>query len=232
MANNLQGIWNIASQYQLLGDDEWVPVKAFEPDTDYTAEASTLVLITSNGSSFSDSEGNTISNISATHSSNGDTPTGSGYSINAQTGGMDILSVTGSDTGTGDFTMEAWVNFSLEAFQISSWSFIIGHTYASSGGSLYLRGLDQDSITYYQGGRVPQGLPNDHPITPNNWHHMAAVRNNNIMNVYVDGWLVGTEDISTLSASDTNLYVGHNQSGNEFAEGFIYKPHFMTTAKY
>lgn len=151
------------------------------------------------------------------------------FSINTTgtDGGLGILGVTGADYGVSSFAYEAWVY----ATDLSNtWNAVVGHGAPAALGLLYVK--SDGSVVYYAGGAKassPAGA-----ITLNTWHHIAAVRVTDAtgaMTVYVDGVAVATGTDNNAKTA-TNLYVGQNQNGGEEFQGYIYRPHIMSSAKY
>lgn len=146
------------------------------------------------------------------------------YSIGTSAGGLDILSVTNSDFGAGDFTYEAWV---YPTDLSNNFNAVVGHAFTSGGGLFYVKG--NGAVELYEGGRIL--LAGAGTISTGDWYHIAAVRSSGTLTLYIDGTSVGSVAY-TNSITDTNIYVGQNQSGNERFQGYIYRPHVIDVAKY
>ena len=148
------------------------------------------------------------------------------YSFNTEgtDGGLEVLSVTNSDFGTGDFTYEAWV---YPTDLSNNYNAVVGHKWSGGGGLLYVRG--DGAVTFWEGGSILDVGAGT--ITTNQWYHVAAVRDSGTLTLYIDGTSVGSTSY-TNSISDTNLYAGQNQNENEEFQGYIYRPHVLNSAKY
>jgi len=80
--------------------------------------------------------------------------------------------------GTGDFTIETWVYPTV----LGGFKAIAGSEYSTRGATLYL--LDT-TVTLYTSGSVGQTPPGS--IALNTWQHIAAVRNNGVLKIYING---------------------------------------------
>jgi hypothetical protein len=95
----------------------------------------------------------------------------------------DSLSIGNSDDwnfGTGDFTIDLWVNFANTPAQYAG----IFSTVVFSQG--YLMHIYNDTIQWLDvsgNGVLDTGIR----PTPGQWHHLAAVRANDVLSIYVDG---------------------------------------------
>ena len=114
-------------------------------------------------------------------------------------GTADYLSIANTSTlnfGTGDFTVEAWIN--LKAY--GSYAPIFSNAYlfyiGSSGQALVSNG-SSDVLT------SPNGT-----ISLNTWHHVAWVRNGPILAVYVDGVRRAAATMTASIGSGSPNYIG------------------------
>ena len=113
------------------------------------------------------------------------------------TGYNDLLAL-----GTGDFTVECWVNKSdtnhRGIWQIGSASAGIDANFATTLGFIWRNGPSEWQI--YAGGTNVDGS-SSFALSTNTWYHAAVVRSSGTTKLYIDG----TEEIST---SDTQNYTG------------------------
>ncbi len=87
------------------------------------------------------------------------------------------------DFGTGDYTIESWINI---ADVTGTWQAFISRGYNTTGGwRLYKNSGNSDLRFYYTGSSYinasSTGLMN------NSWHHIAIVRSSGTITIYVDG---------------------------------------------
>lgn len=146
------------------------------------------------------------------------------YSINTEgtDGGLELLSV--SSFGTGNFTVEAWFYATSLA---NTWNFITGHGNQAGGGALYAK--SDGSVVFYEGGTRAASATS--AISANTWYHAAAVRNSGTLKLYIDGSEVDSVAYTT-NLTVTDYYIGENRVSTEEFQGYIYRPHGLTTAKY
>ena len=87
------------------------------------------------------------------------------------------------DFGTGDFTIETWINIPDVT---STWSAIISRAYSATGGWRLYKSTGNSNLRFYYTGNsyinaTSTGLAN------NTWHHIAVVRSSGTITIYVDG---------------------------------------------
>jgi hypothetical protein len=100
------------------------------------------------------------------------------------------------DFGTGNFTIEMWINFTNAAGR--TWESIISRAYGVAGGWRFYKSESSNQLRWYH-NLTSIVLTSGSTITNNTWSHIAAVRNSGVMTIYIDG-------ISRGSAGDTNNY--------------------------
>lgn len=111
------------------------------------------------------------------------------------------LSIPGStsfDFGTGDFTIEFWINLS---YYTSTSSFIIGQNFFSSV-------LQLNSSGYLQFYSLPASgyvVTGSTALPLNRWHHVALCRSGNNFTIYLNGTSDGT-GTSTAAAGFNSSY--------------------------
>jgi len=148
------------------------------------------------------------------------------YSINTEgtDGGLESLNITGSEFGTGDFTIEAWVYATSLA---NTWNAVAGRHQSSAGGMVYVK--SNGVVTFYQGGEKVSSAAST--VTTSTWYHIAAVRSSGTLKIYVDGVEKDSAAYATNLTVD-DFFIGQNTGDNEEFQGYIYRPHFLTSAKY
>jgi len=106
-----------------------------------------------------------------------------------------VPSDSGFDFGTGNFTIEMWINFTDVT---STWEAIISRAYGVAGGWRLYKNQSNNQLRWYH-DTTSIVLTTGSTLANNTWSHIAAVRNNGVMTIYIDGTSRG-------SASDTNNY--------------------------
>ncbi len=100
------------------------------------------------------------------------------------------------DFGTGDFTIEMWVNFTDVN---STWEAIISRAYGVAGGWRLYKNQSNNQLRWYH-NTTSIVLTTGSTLANDTWAHIAVVRNSGTLTIYIDGTSRG-------SASDTNNYV-------------------------
>ena len=132
---------------------------------------------------------------------------------------LGVASGSAFDFGTGDWTIEAWV-------------FIAGNTTANvdnqrdgtiftvrTGNTVHVQfGVLGDASTTGTGLQIYNtsaggNMRRDVAISQNTWHHIAAVRNQNNLYIYLNGSQVGAAFATTLSYGSSTGTVQVGQSG-------------------
>lgn len=105
--------------------------------------------------------------------------------------------------GTGDFTVEAWVNLTSLAAET-----VIGQV-PTTNPSWYLF-IDSSGVRFGRHGS-PQYHSTTNTLTTGTWHHVAAVRDSGVVRIYFDGTLqsvtavgggIGSYDFSAANAME------------------------------
>ena len=155
------------------------------------------------------------------------TPFGTGDGVLAFDGNGDYLTVPANadcNFGTGDFTVEAWVNRTL----IGDNTIIAGR--GPTDGTFMFATVSNEL-------RIGRNLIAWDLASPtlsfntNQWYHFAAVRKNNVAYLFVDGSVVAsgsnTQTYNLTEPSNTNFAVGGRQATNNsaavsnFIQGYI-----------
>jgi hypothetical protein len=114
----------------------------------------------------------------------------------------DWLTFTGSTSGAGDFTTEAWVNLSV----LRDYNAIFDNRSATSSTTGYAFGVTATGASYmYTSGTIR--ILSSVTIAPNTWNHLALVRSGTTITLYVNGVSGGTYT-SSANFSDTNNGIG------------------------
>lgn len=118
-------------------------------------------------------------------------------------GSEDYLSVQGHDDfvfGTGDFTVELWVNTTTTSEKV----FV--DQYAGSGTDSWQLSIKGGTLSWYSHGGY--ALVGSAPINNGAWHHVAATRSAGTLRFFVDGVLDGAVALGTNYTQKTVLGIG------------------------
>ena len=136
------------------------------------------------------------------------------------------------DPGTGNFTIETWIKTSKTG--------VFQYIFDNYDGDGYLvRILDNNKLDFYLRITVPSGdarVTSTNTITDGNWHHIAAVKNNGILKLYIDAIDVGEQtgdDPTGWSLSSTNnVGIGKSVEHNDYYfNGFISEVRYSNVAR-
>ncbi len=140
-------------------------------------------------------------------------------------GSDDYLTVPNStdwDFGSGDFTIDVWVNSTDKG--VGTWPQVF-EQFESGTERMYLRIERQGSWNRYEfeintGGQVIE-VASDSAPNYGAWQHLAVVRNGSEITMYVDG--VAQADVETTSITipnfNSHLEIGNYQSGTVNTNG-------------
>ncbi len=106
--------------------------------------------------------------------------------------------------GNSDFTTECWFYQNTTSGSVRGLFFCQGDSVTKSFAAYIENGLLKGQIQLQTGGSVLQTLTHQTTVTAASWHHMALVRNNGIVTLYLDG----IASTSTLSVGTDNLKTG------------------------
>jgi hypothetical protein len=131
-------------------------------------------------------------------------------------GGGDFVDVPHDpalNVGTGDFTVDFWVNFnSTGGEQVLVEKFVEQFSPASTGWTFTK--LPDDSLLLAFGGLVPGGAQSGPlPLPTNTWIHLAARRSSGVVTIFVNGTSVATGPLGGANGDSTSsLKFGHRGS--------------------
>jgi hypothetical protein len=106
-----------------------------------------------------------------------------------------VPSSTDFDFGTGNFTIEMWVNITDVA---STWEAIISRAYGVAGGWRLYKNQNNNQLRWYH-NTTSIVLTTGSTLANDTWSHIAVVRNSGTLTIYIDG-------VNRGSAADTNNY--------------------------
>jgi hypothetical protein len=115
--------------------------------------------------------------------------------------------------GTQDFTMECWIRLRVNPLSAPDGGYVIAAHYDVSGNnrSWCFRAADTGNLQFFwseDGVSTPYNASFATTWNINQWYHVAAVREGQLMHIYKDGVRLGTYDAGSV----TNFY---DPSGNE-----------------
>jgi Concanavalin A-like lectin/glucanases superfamily len=126
---------------------------------------------------------------------------------------------TAFDFGTGDFTIEFWVNFaalSSNRMLIDRWS-----SGDSNSWQIYWR-TTGSSIAYLVGGTIVLQDPSATNIVVNAWNHVAVTRSGSTNRLFINGALVATATNSTSLTNALPLAIGvQRETLTNYFNGYI-----------
>lgn len=142
-----------------------------------------------------------------------------------------ITDSTNIDFGTGDFTIDAWVN--LDTVGTTQRLCAVGSV-TSAGDGQWCLGMGYNvswgagtrlNFAYRQSGSVTDISPAATDLTADSWHHIALTRNNGVLFFFLDGTLIYTANCTaTIGYSSQPFYIGCRHNGTsttEYADGNI-----------
>ena len=142
-------------------------------------------------------------------------------------GSGDIISIPNStnwEFGTEDFTISFWVNFSNinkvhnGLFGRDDYQWLALEYNHDSDHRLNLW-IDSNGSYYWNLNNLK---PTKNDWVNNTWYHIAVVRNNNQIQIFIDGQLDGTASYtSTVYNPSVPLYFGRSQLSNRNHEGMM-----------
>ena len=126
--------------------------------------------------------------------------------------------------GSGNFTVECWINTTQNGG--ANYPSVVGRWAAGASWDLRHSAGDNSgkpTFAYNDGTSNFNVLSTGGTVYDGQWHHLAAVRNNNIITLYVDGVSVGTSTFTgtIAAATSTPLTVGSTSGGGVYYIGYI-----------
>lgn len=130
------------------------------------------------------------------------------------------------DLTQSTWTIEAWINTDTVT---SNLRFIAGKRTGTTGWAFY---INNDDIVFNAMSRaLPTGT---NAISVNTWHHVAATRDGNVIEVFCDGTSVATDTLSAeLSTNASDMYIGlDSTNGTRDWDGHIDEFRISDTVRY
>ena len=116
--------------------------------------------------------------------------------------------------GTGDFTIDFWVNTTSTSCGCIMANFNNGNYYGSTSIDFWMNSSHITWVPYYDGSH---GINSTANINDGNWHHIAAVRSGTTFTLYVDGLHQGTGITGwnpTINGGGNPLAIGRDSAGS------------------
>lgn len=193
------------------------------PSAPLTAVANTQLLLSTNSAAIFDNSG--MNNLETIGDSKVNTAvikygTGSMYFD----GSGDYLLAKSNDVfnfGTGDFTVEFWINASASG----SYTQVVGTENTGTDDGQWRIGNRFNSLNQVYFARGTGSGFNEFQANVNvndgNWHHVAVVRRSGTVSIYVDGTFSASSSISGTCSSSFPLRIGYNPRDNAYVTGYI-----------
>jgi hypothetical protein len=176
---------------------------------------------------FLDSSTNTFSITRNGNTTQGSfSPYGSNWSnsFNGTTAYLSLASNTDLNFGTGDFTVEAWINY---ADNTSYYTVVGTGNYTTTSTNMYeLRQTNSGVIQFFYGNGDNQNLlTGTTTIVANTWNHVAVSRSGTTIRLFLNGVLENSATSSMNFTSPYGTFVGAADFGtygiSDFAKGYI-----------
>jgi len=117
------------------------------------------------------------------------------------------------DLGTGNFTIEMWLNLANVA---SDWQTIISRAYTVAGGWRLYKTTSANELRWYVGSSLVVTTTQGH-LSNNTWAHVAVVRNNGVATVYINGVSRGSASNATnLTPGNYAIEIGGGVQGGSY----------------
>lgn len=194
------------------------------PTAPLTAVTNTALLLgMSNGAIYDNAELNNLETVANAQISTSTFKYGTGsVALNGTTDVALTPAKTAFTLGSGDFTVECWIN------QIA-----VKNAYIAGQGDTTSTTANTPWFMYINTSRLPQigvntnggywNATSSTAVTLNTWTHIAAVRDGATLRIYVNGVQTGTSAlIYTLNTSSSNLGIGNaGDSTSLYFNGYI-----------
>jgi hypothetical protein len=215
--------FNGTTDYILVGNPS--AFVAFPPvssvtTTSQNAIATQVVLLTAQSATIVDNGtgnsgvGFTLVNNGTVTATNSVIPFSGTYSYSFNGSSQYLTWAPGSTAafGTGDFTVEAWVN--MTAAQNAQYIVDFRNTGQTTSPAFLIRSTTQH-LTWFNGSTYVAEDTSTTRLGTNSWHHVAFVRSSSVGYLYVDGVQVATSaDATNYSTSPTLSYIGRYYNGD------------------
>jgi hypothetical protein len=119
--------------------------------------------------------------------------------------------------GTGDFTVECWVNIS----STSAIRHLIGKGTSTTGWAIYFNTTPALFVFEY-GGAI--AYTSNSSLNAGQWYHIAVVRSglgNNNFRMYLNGFMIFESTITTDLTTTSNMYVGASRTSANPMLGYV-----------
>jgi hypothetical protein len=209
-----KGSWTLQQQLQAIAASNWPLPPPSDPNFEYV----TMLL---NGDGTNGAQNNTFLDSSTNNFSitrNGNTtqgsfsPYGSNWSNYLPTTFLSVANNAAFDFGSGDFTIECWVNPATT----SQYNVCTRDASAADGYILSTNNFLADISSVWSINISFSSTP-----AANVWSHLAVVRSGSVFTVYLNGVSVGTQtEAGSISAGTQTFQIG-SRSGQTNFTGYI-----------
>ena len=128
---------------------------------------------------------------------------------------LEVTTTSDLALGSGDFTIETWVNFT----KIDTYQCIIDFRGSGNGAFPFIvRDTDGDLYYYVNSGKLIDNVP---ARANNCWHHIAVVRNSGTTKFYLNGVEEGSASDSTTYVASNNPTIGASTAESNDLFGYL-----------
>lgn len=205
----------------------------FTPPTTPLTAISGTSLLTCQNAAFTDNSSNNYAVTAAGNTTvSGANPFQAGYYsmgniTNAQDTGIGVVTNTAFNLGTGDFTVECWVNlFALPTSNTWTTSaggyqaiFSTGPSNSATGSQLYI-GTTNILFDVVSDGSGPINVA--HGMSPGVWYHIALSRSGNTFRLFKNGVLLQSGTDSNSMPTGYGWGVGRGEPVGSWNGGWVY----------
>lgn len=120
--------------------------------------------------------------------------------------------------GTGDFTFDCWVYYD-NAYNEGQAGWLIGADDANNFDLYLTRTAGVDRAVVFLENVLIFNIPFDHENAI--WQHVALVRDNSALRIYLNGIQIGTEQANATNVAAHKLNIGKQFNDTGYIDGFL-----------
>lgn len=184
-------------------------IASIDPDTDQWWLNTVLAMRmdgTHGSTTFTDLKGKTVTTYGNASISSAISKFGQAGYFDGTTDGMSTPSSTDFDFGSGDYTLECWINLNAT----TTTELLIRRSAATwAPFSLYVDGTGLGFSGSTTGASWDIAITGTTAVSTGVWHHAALTRYGNVYTLWLDGTACGTTTVSgALMSSTSPVYIG------------------------